>query len=110
MKKISIFTSIGLTFPVLASAQTFFEILTAIDSVVARLVPVVLSLGILLFFWGLARYIIQTDTVEGKAAAKSIMIWGVVTIFIMVSLWGIVNFLQLLSGTTGAPSPTWPQL
>ena len=59
------------------------------------------GLAILVFLYGLARYITKTDEVEGREGAKSIMIWGIITIFVMVSVWGFVLLLQDITGTTG---------
>ncbi len=72
-------------------------------SVVSRLVNGVVGLLIVLalvaFFWGVIRYMF------GGAADKSqgikFMISGVIVIFVMVSIWGIVALLQNTFGVGG---------
>jgi hypothetical protein len=31
---------------------------------------------------------------QGRDEGKAIMVWGVVAIFVMVSIWGLVNILK----------------
>ncbi len=54
------------------------------------LIPVLIALALVVFFWGLVKYIRS-----GKAAGgKDIMIAGLVGLFIMVSVWGIIRIAQ----------------
>ncbi len=95
MKKITSlgFTLLALT-PFMASAQSLNNILTligAVGSIINRLIPIMVGLAILVFFWGLVKYI-NTGGGKGLSDGKNIMIAGLVSFFIMVSLYGIVNF------------------
>ena len=45
------------------------------------------------FFWGLVKFIFAAGNEESKADGKKIMIWGVVALFVMVSVWGLVRFI-----------------
>jgi hypothetical protein len=56
------------------------------------LVPLAFTLALLYFFYGVAKYIWSEGA--GKAEGKSIMIWGVVALFVMASIWGIISFIQ----------------
>ena len=82
--------------PALASAQNLGNIENLMSSV-GRLVdlalPIVVSLALLAFFWGLAKFIFAAGDEESKADGKKIMIWGVVALFVMVSVWGLVGFI-----------------
>ncbi|MEK7669140.1 MAG: hypothetical protein AAB350_00915 [Patescibacteria group bacterium] len=75
------------------------------------LVPLVFTLALLFFFWGVAKYIWSEGT--EKAQGKQIMIWGVVALFVMSSIWGLVYFIQDELGITddglGMPIPTIKQ-
>jgi len=51
-------------------------------------------LGVLFFIWGLAFYILSAADEEKKKEGRNIMVWGVVALFVMVSVWGLVNLLQ----------------
>jgi TRAP-type mannitol/chloroaromatic compound transport system permease small subunit len=67
------------------------EILDSIQGIVNILIPIAFALAILFFFWGIAKYIWSSGT--AKEDSKKIMIWGVIAIFVMTSIWGIVNFI-----------------
>lgn len=59
------------------------------------LVPLAFSLCLLYFFWGMAKYI-RMGATSDKAAeeGRRIMIWGVVGLFVALSIWGIISFIQ----------------
>ena len=66
------------------------NLIGAIGRIVNMLIPILVGVAILFFFWGLIKYIRSSgkDHTEGR----NIMIAGIVSFFIMVSLYGIVNF------------------
>ena len=82
--------------PLLASAQTLGNIETFIESVgrlVGILLPIVVAIALLVFFWGLVKFIFAQGNEEAKADAKKIMLWGLIALFVMVSVWGLVEFI-----------------
>lgn len=76
--------------------------------IIQIIIPLVFALALLLFFWGVAKYIWSEG--QGKEDGRKIMIWGVVALFVMTSVWGIVRFIQqdFLGGsnTSSMPIPT----
>ncbi len=68
-------------------------------SIIGMLVPIVSTLVIVFFFWGLAQYVLAAGDEKKAKEGKSIMIWGAVALFVMVSIWGIIGFLQKSLGT-----------
>ncbi len=114
MKKVALISGALIATPFVALAQdlTFFQtLITQIDGLITAAVPVVIGLAILLFLWGLARYMLNQDDAEARAGARSIMLWGVVIIFVMIALWGLVNLLETLTGVgtgTARPAPALP--
>jgi len=49
-----------------------------------------MTLAVVLFFWGVVKFIAQDKKDEGK----TMMIWGVVALFVMFTIWGIISFMQ----------------
>ena len=97
--------------PYAAYAQTtLFTLIAAVRLLIQRTAPVVFSAAILFFLWGLAKYMLKTDDVEGRTAARQIMFWGVITIFVMASLWGFVNLLDRTLGLDTNNIPAYPAL
>lgn len=68
------------------------KILLAIKGIIGTLIPIAFSLAVLFFFWGVAKFIFASGS--GKDEGKKIMVWGVVAIFVMSSVWGIVAFVS----------------
>jgi len=65
----------------------------ALGGIVDTLLPIVVGIALLAFFWGLATYIFNAGNEEAKDRGKRIMIGGVIALFVMVSIWGIVGFI-----------------
>jgi hypothetical protein len=94
--------------PAIASAQNapnlgyFTAFLTSLKNMIGVALPLVVGLALLAFFWGVAQFIWGGD--EKRAEGKQHMIWGIVGLFVMVSVWGLVGFLGniiLGNSTTG---------
>lgn len=69
-----------------------------LSSLIDTLIPIVFGLALLFFLWGLAKYILASGDEDAKETGKRIMIWGIVALFVMASVWGIVGFLQGVFG------------
>jgi hypothetical protein len=57
-----------------------------------------ISLAVCWFIWNVIQYAIAQDE-EKKGDAKGQMVWGIIAIAVIVSIWGLVNILQVLFGT-----------
>jgi len=80
--------------PLVVDAVTLGHTLGVISNVVNGLIPIVLALTVLFFFWGLAMYLLDAGNSEKKADGIRIMVMGVAALFVMVSIWGIIGVLQ----------------
>jgi len=81
--------------------------LTKLGDLINQATPIVVALALLAFFWGLVTYIFQSGDAEKRKKGLSIMIWGIIALFIMLSVFGIINALQdtldVGSGTVTTP-------
>src|SRR3989344_7867560 len=95
MKKF-IIAALALT-PSFAFAQSQLgnieDIVQSISSIIALALPIVVALGLLAFFWGLVKFIFAAGDEAAKDEGKRIMLWGIIALFVMVSVWGIVGFI-----------------
>src|SRR5688572_13219221 len=73
----------------LGNLQTLLE---AIGNLVSIATPIVVGLALLVFFWGLVKYIFAASD-DDKGAGKRLMIGGIIAIFVMVAIVGIVKFI-----------------
>ncbi len=92
LSALSFLTGATALLPVAASAQTLLNTLALVSTFLNSLVYLFITLAIVVFFWGLIRYLMAGG--EEKAKGLQIMLMGVVTIFVMVSIWGIIRLLQ----------------
>ena len=83
-----------LIIPLFASAQNLQGLLNAFSELLNLAIPVVIALAVLYFFWGLAQYILNSGDETKKSEGRSIMIYGIIALFVMVSVWGLIRLLQ----------------
>lgn len=54
--------------------------------------PVLAGIALLVFFKGLLDLILNAGDTKAIDAGKKTMVWGLVALFVMVSVWGILAF------------------
>ena len=95
--------------PVLVGAQSLSGVETLAQSVQRimnnYLIPIVFALAVLYFFWGLAQYILNAGNEVAQTDGRSKMIWGIVALFVMASIWGLVRFLGTSLGINQDSAP-----
>ncbi len=79
-------------FPALASAATLLDTLALFNTFLNAIEGLFITLAIVVFFWGLIKYLMNAG--EEKSEGLQIMFYGVIAIFVMVSIWGIIRLLQ----------------
>ena len=83
--------------PLLAFAQNFNNAQNAILSIrdlINSIIPLVIGIAVLVFLWGLVQYVTAGADEEKKAAARGIIIYGIIIIFVMTAVWGFVRILN----------------
>lgn len=80
-------------------------ILLTISNLFSEAVPVLVGLGVVYFIWGVVQYFIA-DNEEAKTTGKDRIIYGIIGLAIIISLWGLVNILTetFFSSVTNAPT------
>jgi hypothetical protein len=117
MKKIGAIVA-SFVLPVVASAQTITDIWSIfgfIKRILDAVLPLIIALAVVYFIWGIFRYVMAGDD-DAKAAAKDKIIYGIVGLFVMISVWGLVNILVRTFGISNQgpqggivnPLPTIP--
>ena len=96
-KYTNIFLIALLFLPAVASAQLtgVKGLIQAVGGLINPLIAILVGLALLVFFWGLVRFIFRVGGDEKAVEeGKKIMIWGLIALFVMVSVWGIISFMQ----------------
>jgi len=60
---------------------------------VNNLLPIFVGLALLYFFYGIVLFLTSGGEADKKADAKDKILWGVIAMFVMVSIWGLVAFI-----------------
>jgi uncharacterized membrane protein len=67
--------------------------LGSISDFINRLIPLIISIGLVLFLIGIVQFVTAGGDEEKRAAARSMIIFGIIALFVMISVWGFVNIL-----------------
>ncbi|KND47229.1 MAG: hypothetical protein AB199_02250 [Parcubacteria bacterium C7867-004] len=80
--------------PEVASAAETFKSLTAkiVTLVNTAVVPLIYAIAIVIFLIGMLRFFFLGGE-EGREKGKQFMLWGIIALVVMFSVWGIVRLL-----------------
>jgi uncharacterized membrane protein YuzA (DUF378 family) len=108
MKKI--IALIAFAIPAVASAQALSEI-TNVNTLSNRLLGIgsmftyiLVSLAVIYIIWNVVQYFIKPSKDDRKDAGMNIL-WGIVGLFIIVSIWGLVNIFTNTFRTAPTEQP-----
>lgn len=63
--------------------------------IVDILIPLAFACALLFFFYGVARFLFRAGGDVGAIEdGKKLMLWGIIALFVISSIWGIVVFVQ----------------
>ena len=76
----------------------FVSLISQTHGLLTKGIPLLLSIALLIFIWGIVTFISKSGNEEAVIEGKRKMIWGIVALFVLVSVWGLVALLQQLTG------------
>ncbi len=93
-KNILNYTLLGLVFaPMLSlAAEDIYGLIDDAGIILGALLPLIMTLSVFYFLWALAKYMLKAGTEQEEA--KQQMLWGIIILFVMISVWGLVSILQ----------------
>ena len=80
---ISVFAQEGTIFAIFATIQNIFDWLITLLMIAATVV----------FLWGMVKYVMAGGDEKAKEASKGYIKAGIIGLFLMVAIWGIVQVL-----------------
>lgn len=75
-----------------ATVRNIGDVVCKIGDILNMIIPILLVLGVVYFVWGVVQYVIR-DEEEAKKKGKNKIIYGILGLVIIVSLWGIVSLV-----------------
>lgn len=97
MKKIISFSAVLIAAPMFAFAADAVSILTIVSRLLDFVIPILITLAVVYFIWGVIQYTVSTDE-EAKKGARGKIISGLIGLFVIVAFWGII---ALITNTFG---------
>ena len=88
-------------------------ILSLSNGVIRSIGYMLFTLAVVAFFWGIIQFIWSArQGAEGKGISngKTFMMWGLIGLFVMFSVWGIIKFAQGVFGIQGENTIMVPDL
>ena len=98
--------------PIISFAATtdFKSLVSGITTgILAPLIPLIIGLAVVVFLWGVLRFIVAAGDVKKREEGRNFIIWGLIGITIMFSIWGLVKILTDTLNLDKTP-PAIPQL
>lgn len=88
-------------------STTLQSFLTLINSYV---IPFLFALAIVLFLWGLVKFVRSAGDSKARDEGKGMMIWGIVALAVMVSVYGLIGWLTSFAGINNPSAPSLPKV
>ncbi len=70
----------------------------AIDFLQGAVVPLLLTLGLVYFLWGITKYVTAGGDEDKMKEGKNLVVYGIIALFVMISVFG---FVRILTNTFG---------
>lgn len=93
--------------PITAGTQTVTSLAVSLRTILSYGITLVIILATLYFLWGVFNYVVKP---EEKEHARTQIVWGLIGLAVMVSVWGLVRFLTDSFGLSGQSTINTPQL
>lgn len=78
--------------------------------IVSFVIPILMVIATIVFLWGVISYIVSAGSEEKKKTAKTYIAWGLIGLFVMVTMWGIVRAVVYTFDLTGLGLPPGPRV
>lgn len=83
--------------------------ISSLSGVVGKLVGFLIGAAVLVFLWGVLKYVfLSQGDPEKRSEGRGFMIWGIIALVVMTSVWGLVNLVKSTAGINGGGGPEIP--
>src|SRR3989339_1151519 len=83
----------------LAQSDDLEGVIGTVTRLLGSVIPIIFTIALIYFLWGLTQYI--GGDVSKKEVGRDIMIYGVIALFVMSAVWGLVAIVANTVGITG---------
>ena len=95
--------AVSIMVPCVTFAATIETTLDMFLYVALMLIRIFGTLAFVAFFYGLALFLLNHEDKTINEKGKNVMVWGVLALFVMITIWGIIGFMQDTIGNYQGP-------
>lgn len=106
LSRLAILSSLALPFSALA--QDLGSIIDIVGELLDAVIPVLMVLATVVFLYGVVTYLTAAGDEEKSKTGKIYIIWGIIALFAMLTIWGLVNVLVNTFKISGSGIPMAP--
>lgn len=88
-----ILPSISFAFSLAQSGTTFSTVITYIMEIIKLLIPILVGVAFIVFFWGLSKFILNSNKPEEIKNGRNKMMWGILMLFILITFNAIIGLV-----------------
>lgn len=86
------------------------SLFNATRSILNAIIPIIIAAAVVYILWGLVQSFVKGDE-EARKAGHMKILYGIIALFIMISIWGLVNILVNTTGlNNNVPTSQIPNL
>ena len=74
--------------------KTLGDIIDLFIKLGLKIIPFLGAVAFLMFVFGVGRFIRASGNEKELKDSKNLLIWGIVGLFVLTTIWGIMAFLQ----------------
>lgn len=96
-----IFTFTAFLIPTLIKAEGSFlnsstigGVITEVTGIIGSVQPLLMATAFLVFFWGLSKFILNSNKPEEIKNGKNYMVWGILALFILLTYMTIIGLVS----------------
>lgn len=103
-------SAVALVFPSIVFAQgwgaTIEYVLTVLKDIVGSYaIPLLMTIAIAVFVYGVVKYIAAAGDTEKMKEAKGYIIYGILGLFVLVAFWGLITAVVYTFGLQNSNPP-----
>jgi len=77
----------------LSENSGLYSVVEYVIGIINMIIPVLILLVLLLLLYAAFRYVLKAGESQGKGAEREAIIWGLISLFVIVSVWGILRIM-----------------
>lgn len=105
IKKLIPFGFVAMPF-VAGAVENADDLFRLVEDILRQLVPILIAFAVIILLFAIISYIRAGEDEEKRGKARNLMIYGIIGLFVMISIWGLVAILIGTFGLNeGVPDP-----